>query len=252
MFGAALDGGALAGEPCVDGRDQFVAADRFGEIIVGPKVHAGAQIGLLAFGGQKDERDGSRGRIPAQAFADGLEDARRGVANRRRLRQHAGDGELSGAAHLGSLALRDVADVPRKDGRAALDVDARDGQLDRELLAGPAHGGDFDALTDDGIAPAGQRPPQSNPVLLAQLRWDDQLRHLPPERLFAGVAEGLLRRGIEIHHAPRMVDGHDAIQGDGEDGGLQRLARAQRSFSARHALGGVSRRRHGSSLRRAS
>ena len=60
--GAARGGGDAAAETGVDGGDEVVGFDGFGEIVVGAEVHAGADVALLAPAGEKDERKvGGRG-----------------------------------------------------------------------------------------------------------------------------------------------------------------------------------------------
>ena len=56
--------GAL--EPRGDGSQQLGLRNRLGQIIIGPQVHARAQIFALAFGREKNERDGRRCRVRAQ------------------------------------------------------------------------------------------------------------------------------------------------------------------------------------------
>ena len=55
---------------------------------------------------------------------------------------------------------------------------------------------------------------QPRPVLLAQLRRDDQLGQLVADRLVTRVAEGLLRGRAEVEHATAMVHRDHAVERD--------------------------------------
>ena len=59
-------------------------------------------------------------------------------------------------------------------------------------------------------------------MLLAQVGRHDQLRHLAPHRLLAGVAERALRGRVELDHATGVIHRHDTVER-----GLQRCSVAQ-------------------------
>src|SRR6266540_2214812 len=49
-----------------EGAEQIVQDDRFGEVIVGAEVHAGAEVGTFAFGGEEEEGDLGDGGVGPQ------------------------------------------------------------------------------------------------------------------------------------------------------------------------------------------
>jgi hypothetical protein len=83
----------------------------------------------------------------------------------------------------------------------------------------------------------GQVAREPAPVRSAQLGRDDQLRHVGPERRRARVAEGALGGRVPLHDAAVLVDGDDAVERRLQDGGLQRLAVAQRRLHLQPADG---------------
>lgn len=69
FFAHFEDGGGF-GEAGLHGGEEVVADDRLGEVVVGAEVHAGADVGAVAFGGEKDEGGGGEGVF----FTEGLDD----------------------------------------------------------------------------------------------------------------------------------------------------------------------------------
>ena len=51
-------------------RDEFVGAERLGDVVVGAELEPDDAVGLFGAGGQHDDRQGGRGRIGAERTAD--------------------------------------------------------------------------------------------------------------------------------------------------------------------------------------
>ena len=68
---AATNSGGF-GESGLHGGEEVVADDGFGEVVVGAEVHAGADVGAVAFGGEEDEGGGGEGVFAAQGLDDAV------------------------------------------------------------------------------------------------------------------------------------------------------------------------------------
>jgi hypothetical protein len=185
-----------------------------------------------------------RADVPAQAFADRLQDLRRGFGERGRLGEHADDAEFGRAPFLGAFAGRDVANVPGEHRRTA-GANARDREFHRKFLAALPHRCDLDSLAENRVASRGNGAAHSVAMPAPEMRRHDQFAHFPAERFGAGVAERLFRRRIEINDASLMIDGDDAVERGFENGGPGRLAQPQRSVGrAAGVVRGVDWSRH--------
>ena len=118
-------------------------------------------------------------------------------------------------AHLG-LGLLALGDVAHVSGEAALvgQVDPGDGELDREGRSVGAHPRQLEPLVEHHGLPGLQVAREAGAVALAQLRRDDQVGHVAPDRLLGAVAEGALGRGVELEHVPVLVDADDRVERD--------------------------------------
>ena len=138
---------------------------------------------------------------------------------------------------LHPFLLRRVAEIGRDD-VLVLGLARGDGDVDGELAAVGAHGGQLDALAEDRALAGFDEMPEGLAVRLAQAGRDHQLDHALADHRGAAVAEGPLRRPVELQNAPLAVDRDDAVERRIEDRALQRLAFAQRLFR-RLAVGDV-------------
>ena len=80
-----------------------------------------------------------------------------------------------------------------------------------------------------------QIPRQAGGVRGAEPRRDDQIGERAPNRLGLGVAEGSLGGRVELDHGPVGIHRDDAIEHRVQDGGLPRLALAQRRLGTLRA-----------------
>ena len=132
-------------------------------------------------------------------------------------------------------ALGDVAQERRVEG-LAFALDRRHRDLDRELGAVRAHGQPLDALPPRARLAAQQAAAQGRLRAAAQTRRHDEIVDEPAHRLLAGVPEGLLGGGIELHDAAGRVHRDHAVERAFQDGALARLALAQILRRAVHLL----------------
>src|SRR5690242_18698329 len=108
-------------------------------------------------------------------------------------------------------------------------IDPRDRQLDREARAVRADRVDLDSAVQYARLRAREEPGQSLAVRCSQLGRDDQVGHVPADRLFAAVAKRALGGRIELEHAPAVIHRHHAIE----------RSRERRAVSLLHGVTGV-------------
>ena len=134
---------------------------------------------------------------------------------------------------FGALALGDVAQV-RGEQPLLARLHHGDRQLDRELLAARAHGGELDALADDLVLAGGEIAGKAGLVRLAQRPRDDEVRERAAERRLADYAESALRRRVPLRDAAALVHRDDAIERGAQDRVLARFLARQRLRALAH------------------
>ena len=112
-----------------------------------------------------------------------------------------------------------------------------DRELDRKRAAVGPHALDLDAAVQHGALACLQIARQTGGVALPQRGRHDQIADRLADRVGALIAEGLLRRGIELGDETCLVDRDDAVERRGGDGGVDRFARLQgRELIGHHPL----------------
>jgi hypothetical protein len=136
-----------------------------------------------------------------------------------------GDGGVLRAQQfgLGAAALGDVADVGGEQHQLAAGA-RREREFHRELEAVGAHGGHLDAAIEHARDAGLQVALDAFTMRGAVRGRNDQIGHVVADHFLAHVAEGLLRRVIELADAPLRVDGDDAIEGRAYDRRAARFA----------------------------
>ena len=183
-----------------------------------------------------------RAKAPSRCFDDHLaalpQDLGQAVALDQRIphvhRQCRQAFSLLGRQFL-PLLCGDVTDEGREH-RRSLDRDPRYGQLHRELGAVRAHCGQLDPTSQDRALARGKEMGQASVVGIAESGRDDQLGDLGTDRPVARVAEGPLRRRVELDDPPPVVhDDHGVERGfeDGRLAGLEPSDRLGRPLGAR-------------------
>jgi hypothetical protein len=168
------------------------------------------------------------GRVPGQRL-----DLGRDVPDRRGLVVVADVGDRGNPLHqaavallrraegaVGASGLGQVAQIAGEDHLAA-DVRSRDGQLHGKLRAVGPHGVQLDAATEHRAATVLDLARERVAVSGPELRRDDQLRQLAPDRLLAPVSERPLRSRVEVEHPPAGIHRHDAVERRLEDRGVE-------------------------------
>ena len=134
--------------------------------------------------------------------------------------------------------LGDVADEPREH-RAGVDADARDGQFDGELGAVGAAAAQLHLAARERAASRRQVFVE-RAQLLATIGRRQQHLDVAAEHAEAGVAEHLLRGGVELADVQRVIHRDDRVVRRLENRALARFALAA---GAVHLVGEIQRRR---------
>jgi len=167
------------------------------------------------FNGPQHERGGVHApyaaHVPAQRFADRLENPRAGFRQRGGLRQDARHGMLRGLPLLGPFALRDVGDETAKRHHIAGFLRA-DGQFNGKLAAVAAQGAQLDEPVQDRAFAGGQVVRQAALVRLPILRRYNGFRQFLSGRFSARPAEHVFGPGIPIDDPARRVDYHHGAE----------------------------------------
>ena len=162
---------------------------------------------------------GLRARVEVGAVGVRLVD----VHDERQLLDERAVAQLGRAEELlRRLLLADVADA-RREQRPVRQLDPVDRQLRVELAPVGTLRGDQHRVPEHLRLARLQMSPEADLVRVAQPRRDEQLRHAPPDCLRAGVAEGRLRRAVEVDDASFVVHGHDRVERRVEHGAVPRL-----------------------------
>ena len=121
------------------------------------------------------------------------------------------------------LALGDVPDVAGEAGRAG-QVDAGDGQLERELGPVGAHPCELHAAVEHRPVPGGEEAGQPGAVALAQRRRHDQVGHVLADDGAGLVPEGALGGRVEVEDAAAVIDGDHCVERGRKHGPVAALA----------------------------
>src|SRR6202167_4394051 len=123
---------------------------------------------------------------------------------------------------LRPFAFRNVAQIAG-EGRRPFQRNACDCQLDGEFASVSTYCLHLDSFPKHSRLARGQVAGKAPPMLLPERRWNDDVRQMLSQDFVPTVAEGVLRRRIELSDTALVIDRHNAVESRFQNGCLARL-----------------------------
>src|SRR5579864_3333097 len=109
------------------------------------------------------------------------------------------------------FAFRNVAQITG-EGRRSFQRNACDCQLDGKFASVSTYCRHLDAFPKHSRLARGQVAGKALPMLLPERRWNNDVRQMLSQDFVPAVAEGVLRRRIELSDTALVIDRHNAVE----------------------------------------